>query len=155
MRDAVARGFHPYRPKTISSYKRHFHTFLCYSIRNKVDCVFCSQFAICFLEFLVACNLSPRAISNYASAIKGNVTLYRLPSQWLSNTMISNYLLWALHIQIPHVKKQKGVLSLEDMYNISVALEKFDNAPVYRCAFLLSFYGFLRISNLVAPTGRC
>ena len=90
-------------------------------------------------------------ISNYASAIKSYVTLYKLPSEWLSKTKISNYFR-ALHIQIPYVRKQKGVLSLQDLYNISVTLEKFDNAPVYRCGFLLSFYGFLRISNLVAPT---
>ena len=77
--------------------------------------------------------------------------LFQLPSEWLANPMISNYLR-ALHIQVPHVRKVKGILSLENMYYVSKTLDKFDNALVYRAAFLLSFYGFLRISNLVAPT---
>ena len=38
------------------------------------------------------------------------------------------------------------------MYNVSVALDKFHNSMVYRAAILLSFYGFFRISNLVAST---
>ena len=146
----MARAFHPYRPKTMSSYKRQFHTFLCYSIKNNVNTVLSVHNLLGFLGFLLVCNLSPRAVSNYASAIKSHVLLYQLPSEWLSNNLISNYLR-AIHIQVPTVRKPKSVLSLGDMYNISVMLEKFNHPLVYRSAFL-SFYGFLRISNLVAAT---
>ena len=58
----------------------------------------------------------------------------------------------AIHLQIPHVRREKGVLTLIDMLRISEALQALDNHQVYRVAFLMSFYGFLRISNLVAPT---
>ena len=34
---------------------------------------------------------------------------------------------------------------------MSHALNVFDNSVVYRVAFMLLFYGFLCISNLVAP----
>ena len=102
---------------------------------------------IAFLEFLVGCNLSPRAISNYVSAIKSYASLYQLPVQWMSNQLIQNYIR-ALHIQVVHVKKQKLTISLKDLLHISQQLQQFDNPLVYRAAFLLSFYGFLRISNL-------
>ena len=153
VRDAMSRSFHPYRPKTMASYRRQFHTFLCYSIRNGVRTVLSVSNLLGFLEFLLACNLSPRAISNYVSAIKSYITLYQLPTDWLSNTMIANYLR-AIHIQIPHVNKPRSVLTLKDMQSISILLQKFDNPLVYRSAFLLSylFYGFLRISNLVSAT---
>ena len=50
------------------------------------------------------------------------------------------------------MKKQKLTISLRDLLHISEKLQQFDNPLVYRAAFLLSFYGFLRISNLVAAT---
>ena len=134
----MSHAFHPYRPKTMASYKCQFHTFLCYSIRNGVRIVLSVSNLLGFLEFLLACNLSPRVISNYVSAIKSYVTLYQLPTEWLSNAMIANYLR-AIHIQITHIKKPKSVLTLKDMCNISVLLQKFDNPLVYRSAFLLSF----------------
>ena len=149
VKGAITRAFHPYRPKTMSSYKRQFHTFLCYSIKNNVQTVLSMHNLLGFLEFLVACNMSPRGVSNYASAIKSYVCLYQLPAEWLGNTLISNYLR-ALHIQVPTTKRPKSVLSLHDVYNVSVMLEKLDHPLVFRSAILLAFYGFLRISNLVS-----
>ena len=148
---ALKRAMTPYRPKTMSSYRRQFHTFLCFSIKNKAPTVLSVHNLIAFLEFLVACNLSPRAIANYVSAIKSYASLYQLPVCWMSNQLIANYIR-ALHIQVVHVKKEKLTLSLKDLLHVSQQLEQFDNPLVYRSAFLLSYYGFLRISNLVAAT---
>ena len=50
------------------------------------------------------------------------------------------------------VHKPKDTITLQDFYNISSLLERFDELLVYRSAFALLFYGFLRISNLVPPT---
>ena len=133
------------------SYKRQFQLFLCFSIRNQVERVLSVGNFLGFLEFLIACNLSPRAVLNYASAIKSYVSLYQLPKEWLSNSMISNYLR-AIHIQITHVKRPKETLTMQELGRVSRVLDRFDNPLVYRSAILLSFFGFLRISNLVAPT---
>ena len=65
--------------------------------------------------------------------------------------MIVNYLR-ALHISKPAMCRPKDTITLSDFYNISVLLDQFDHSLVYRAAFCLSFYGFLRISNLVGPT---
>ena len=93
-----------------------------------------------FLEFLLAWNISPKVVSNYASGIQSYTSLYQLPTMWMDNSLISNYLR-AMHIQVPHVKKQKLTLSLQDMHNVSMLLEQFDHPLVYRATFLLSFYG--------------
>ena len=145
-RDAFERAMNPYRPKTMKAYRRQFHTFVCFAIKNGARPVLSVPSLISFLEFLVACSLSPRAISNYASAIKSYAALYQLPVEWMSNQVVSNYLR-AIHIQVVHVKKQKSTLSLQDLLNVSTSLDKFDAPVVYRAAFLLSYYGFLRIST--------
>ena len=91
--------------------------------------------------------ICPQGQFQITSVIKSYVTLYQLPNEWLSNVLISNYLR-AIHIQVPHVSKPRSVLSLTDIGNISVVLQKFDNPLVYRCAFLLSFYGPLELQPL-------
>ena len=132
----------------MQTYRRQFHSFLCFAIKNNVQTVLSVKSVIGFLEFLVGCNLSPRAVANYASGIKSYAALYQLPIECMDNPMIGNYLK-ALQIQVPHVKKQKLTLSLQDMYNISVLCQQFDHPVVYRVAFLLSFYGFLHTSNQI------
>ena len=56
-----------------------------------------------------------------------------------------------LHIQVPTVRRIKSTLSLLDFYHTSQLLGTLGNSLVYRAAFMLSFFGFLRISNLVPP----
>ena len=102
---AIARAMRPYRPKTAQMYRKQFHLFLCYSIKAGASTVLSVQNYISFLEFLLQCNISPRSISNYASAIKSYLKLYQQPVEWLENSMIGNYLR-ALHIQVPHVRVQ-------------------------------------------------
>ena len=65
--------------------------------------------------------------------------------------MIANYLR-LLHITVPTQQKPKDTITLQDFYNIVWVLQGSDEPIVYRAAFALSFYGFLRISNLVPAT---
>ena len=67
--------------------------------------------------------------------------------------MLSNYLR-AVQLQVPHVKKIKSVITLQNLRDISMLLDRFDHAIQYRAAFLVSFYAFLRISNIVPPTQK-
>ena len=151
IKQALLRAAQPYRPNTMSRYRRQFHLYLCFAIRSQVSCVLSVSTLIGFLELLHACKVSPRSMANYVSGIKAVISLYGLPVGWMENKLISNYMR-ALFIHTPHVRKQRDVLSLQDIYNVSRALEGFDNPNQYRVAFLLSFYAFLRISNLVPPT---
>ena len=124
---------------------------MCYSIKNSAPRVLSVANYLGFLEFLVACNLSPRAVANYASGIKSYLQLYQLPHTWIENPLVKNYLR-AVNVQVSHVPRPKSILSLQDLCNVSITLSQLDNAVVYRAAILLSYYGFFRISNLVPPT---
>ena len=141
----------PYRPRTMANYKRQLHLFVCFSIRVKARVTLAVDNLISFLEFLVACNVSPRGVSNYVCGIKSQLNLYSQPTQWMDHPVVVNYIR-SLHINVPSVQRVKGTISLRDFHNISVLLDQFENSLVYRAAFALSFYGFLRISNLVPPS---
>ena len=106
---------------------------------------------ISFLEFLVANKLSPRTVSNYISGIKSYLPLYLQPVKWMAHPMVANYVR-ALYIEVTPYTRVKSTNSLKDFCNISRLLQQFQHPYVYRAAFALLFYGFLRISNLVAPT---
>ena len=125
--------------------------FVCFSIRVRAPVTLAVDNLISFLEFLVACHVSPRSVSNYVSGIRSYLSVFQQSTEWLNNSMISNYLR-SLHIKIPTQEKQKDVITLQDFYNIVSLLQKMDEPLVYSAAFALSFYGFLRISNLVPPT---
>ena len=90
-------------------------------------------------------------MANYASAIECYLQVYQLPHGWLENPLVRNYLR-AVNVQVTHIPRPRSTLSLQDVFNISVTLCKLDNSLVYRAAILLSYYGFLRISNLVPST---
>ena len=131
---------------TLRNYQRQFKLFLCFSIRMCTGIVLSLTNLISFLEFLLACHVSPSSISNYVSAIKGYLSVYNMPTEFMGNSVIINYIK-ALYIQIPHVRKPRSVLLLKDLLQVSTLLDRFDYPLVYMSASLLSFYGFLRIST--------
>ena len=150
---AMDRALNPYRPRTMCNYRRQLHLFVCFSIRTKAPVVLPVENLISFLEFLASCHVSPRSICNYVSGIKSYLAVYQHPVQWLDHSMIRNYLR-SLQLNVPTVHRLKDTITLQDFYNISVLLQQFDHPLVYRAAFALSFYGFLRISNLVPSSKK-
>ena len=148
---AIQRALSPFRPKTMMNYRRQTHLFICFSIRTGATVTLSVGNLISFLEFLVANKVSPQVVSNYLSGIKSNLSLYLQPVEWMEHPMVTNYMK-ALYISVNSVPREKSVISLRDFLNMSYVLQQFDLPHVYRAAFALSFFGFLRISNLVAPT---
>ena len=144
----MQRALNPYRPKTMQTYRRQFKLFMCYSLFNNAKTVLSVNNLLGFLELLVAWGILPRVISNYCSGISYLVT-YQMPTEWMKFSLLANYLR-AVHIQIPTVKKIKTTIT-SDFLHISQVLNSLDNPLVYRVAFVLAFYGFMRISNLVPP----
>ena len=129
------------------------HLFVCFSIRVRAPVVLAVENLISFLEFLASCHVSPRSISNYVSGIKRYLTVFQHPVLWLEHAMIRNYLR-SLQLNVPTVHRPKDTINLQDFCSISVLLQQFDQPLLYRAAFALSFYGFLRISNVVPPSKK-
>ena len=132
----------------MKTYKKQFTLFIAFSIYNNVKTVLSVSNLLCFLELLVACNVAPRTVCNYVSAIKAYLQMYNMKVDWINNKLVGNYLR-SISIHTSITPKEKGVLSMTDLLGISEALQNWENPWHFRTAFLLSFYAFLRISNLV------
>ena len=145
---AIRRVTCPYRPKTMTNYHRQFTLFVAFSIYMRSVSVLSVSNLLSFLELLTDCQISPRVVNNYVSAIRGYLQMYNVATDWMGNRLITNYLR-AISIHTTVMCKPKGTFSMQDIFNISKLLEKWDFPWHYRASFLLSFYAFLRISNVV------
>ena len=89
-RAAISRALAPYRSKTMSTYR---HQTICGIFINvKANITLSVNNLLGFLEFLFECKLTPRAISNYCNAIKSYLNTFHMPTSWMENTLLTNYL---------------------------------------------------------------
>ena len=105
-----------------------------------------------FLEFLASNSLSHRVILNYVSALKFAFTSYGWNSEIFSHPLVVR-LLRGIALSVHTSPSPKGLFSFQQIREISSLCDLFESSLTYRCAFLLGFYGLLRISN-VAPTSH-
>ena len=120
---AVARAMAPYCLKTMHTYKRQFQLYLAFAYRSGVDRVLSVTTLISFLEFLLACNISTRVLSNYVLGIRAYASLVGLPVHWMGHQVVQNYMC-SVQINVPHVRKPKLTVGMYDMYQVSKLLEK-------------------------------
>ena len=83
-------------------------------------------------------------VTNYVSAIKANFVLYDLPFHVLDHPKVKNFFK-ALKINRPLKVKSHNAITIPWLIEISKACEGFTSGVVYRAAFLLGFFAFLRL----------
>ena len=140
------------RPHTEYQYKRQFHVFLAFVLHKKFNTWDNITTVLLFLEFLASNSLSHRVILNYVSALKFAFTSYGWNSDIFSHPLVVRLLRGtALSVHTP--PSPNGLFSFYQIRDISSLCDLFESSLTCRCAFLLGFYGLLRISN-VAPTSH-
>ena len=109
---------------------------------------FKAEHVLCFLEFLVSNKISHSSISNYVSAIKTKLSMFGLSVsafndprlRYFSRSLARNSSL-KIHL--------KAVIDIPLLTQITQVCNSMYLGYVYKAAILLSFFSFLRISNLV------
>ena len=125
-----------------------FKTFVAFCIYTNACIVNTNaKLVLSFLECLVGNSCSYCMVANHVSAIKANFVLYDLPFHVFDHPKVK-YFLKALKINRPLNVKSHNVITIPWLIEISKACEAFTSGVVYRAAFLLGFFGFLRLSNL-------
>ena len=104
---------------------------------------------LAFLEFLHQNALSPSVIKNYISSINRQAKHFGWPTEPFDHHLISDYIR-SITINTKFVPRHKGVFDLPTLARISAACESLPDLPLFRAAFLLAFFAFLRMSN-IAP----
>ena len=96
-------------------------------------------------------NLSKATIANYVSAIKHYFILYGLDNHTCSHPKLAMFLK-SMAINRPLQIKIQGIIEIP---LLKLMVNKCDSLPhpiIYKGIYLLAFFAFLRISNLVAST---
>ena len=139
-----------FRPKTRKCYQMLF--------RNFVAFCHCAQIAwadiniqhiMAYLQFLIENNVSVHMVANHISALKANFVMYGLDYTVLNNPRVS-YFLKSIKINRPLAIRPKNIITLPVLKQMVSLCDHTYCGKVFKAVFLLSFFAFLRISN-IAP----
>ena len=126
-----------------------FRTFVAFCIfaRIALPLVHSDQ-VLAFLEFLAFNKVSHHSINNYLSAVKSQLSLYNLDISMFSNPRIRLFTK-SLALSAPLKITLNSIIDIPTLTSIVLRCDSMFMGQVYKAAFLLSFFSFLRISNLV------
>ena len=124
-----------------------FRVFLAFCIFFSIDYRHLKfKHCVAFLKFLVFNKVSEACISNHISAVMTKLQLYGLP---VTKDSRIKYFSKALALQAPLKISLKAIIDIPTLAAIALRCYSMYMGQVYKAAFLLSFFSFLRISNLV------
>ena len=105
-----------------------------------------------FLEFLYANSISHKVLLNYISSLKMARKRFGWDLAPFSHHLVGDYLR-SVSINSSFSPTPRGIFDLSILSAISRACDILQDPPLFRAAFLLAFFAFLRMSN-IAPHSR-
>ena len=134
---------------TSRSYHAKFRIFLSFCAFAAIDINQISPLEILtFLEFLTFNKVSFSGLSNYLSAIKSSLALHGLDVSSFMDLRIKLYNK-AIMRHRPLNPSIKPIINTDTLQSIVLQCDRMYMGHICKAAILLSFFSFLRISNLV------
>ena len=106
------------------------------------------DFLLMYLKFLVLNKFNPSYIANQLAGIKAKLKIFSIPSQIFQDEKIS-YFLRSLRLNTPLKASLHNIIDIALLSNIVKECDNMYMGQVYKAMYLLGFFSFLRISNLV------
>ena len=134
------------RPRTASSYMSKFKLYLAfigwYNLPlHVVDTI------LAFLEFLVQHGSKAHTLTSYVSVLSHYFKLFDIDPSSLTHRKV--YLFTkSVSINSPYCPKFRGTISIPLLHQLVSACDSIPYGKIYKSAFLLAFFAFLRLSNL-------
>ena len=107
---------------------------------------------LAFMEFLHLNSISYKVLLNYISSLKTAGRRYGWDLTPFSHHLVGSYLR-SISINSTFAPTPRGIFDLTTLSAISRACDILQDPPLFRAAFLLAFFAFLRMSN-IAPHSR-
>ena len=140
-----------YRPRSRLAYKNCFRIFLAFmAFVGRSVFQIADQDILMFVQMLAFNNLAFPSFLNYISALKFQFQWHNLPLACLKNFKLS-LLLRSLKVNIRRLPRGKGIFDISTLKAICSACDVAPLGHVYKLIFLLVFFAFFRLSNLVPP----
>ena len=137
------------QPSTNKSYTTKFRLFIAFCVYHKVQLLsISSTVLLAFLEFLVSQKFTYASVLNHLSAIRTLLPLHNIPNQACFHKTISLFMA-ALKQARPYRTPLRPIITIPILHNIITHTALSHCAFVFKAAYLLAFFSFLRISNLV------
>ena len=138
-----------FRPKTRACYVRLFRSFtgFCICINVSVKMTNLST-VMSFLEYLVVNNTSVHMLSNYVSALKAMSVVHNMNFTLFDHPQVKYYLK-AVEINRPLAVPKRNIIDIPTLKRLISLVSSLKNAATLRALFLVAYFGFFRLSNLV------
>ena len=137
------------RPSTQMAYQRYFNIFLMFIVFVQVEVQDVdTNVILAFLEFLHFNKFSPHVILNTVSAVKSRLQAYGVCVRHWSDPRVTYFTK-----SLQHTKQFKAylpqIIDVNLLKQIITLCDSTLNAVTFKALYLVAFYSFLRISNLV------
>ena len=141
-----------FRPKTIKTRSSHLTTLLQFLQFINVDVLHITNCTIlAFIELLQYNGLTASSIEDYISSLRSQFKALNMPLSPLTHHSV-HLALRSIALNVPTPRKVKGIFDIRSLTAIIAMCDNFPLGYIYKSLFLLAFFAFLRLSNLVPPS---
>ena len=138
-----------FTPATKKAYSAAFRLFIAFAVfMNTQLHQVTVDFLLMYLQFLVVNDTSPAQPGNHLSAIKANYAVFNLSVTPFESQKV-RYFIRALKLNAPLRVTLKEVIDIPTIREIVKQCDTMYMGQIFKSIYLLSFFSFLRISNLV------
>ena len=143
-----------FRPKTRACYTRLFRSFVGFCICINVPLREMNLSTVMsFLEYLVVNNTSIHMLANYVSALKAMAVVYNIEYTVFDHPQVKYYLK-AVRINRPLSVPRRNIMDIPTLRCLISLVSPLSNAITFKALFLVGYFGFFQLSNLVPHAGK-
>ena len=140
------------RPRTSKDYTAKLKTFLAFVTYYHL-CPTDLDVILAFLELLAQAGSRAHTLASYISALRHYFQLWDWDCKSLAHRK-THLFIKAVSCNAKYIPRFKATLSISNLMNLATACDFIRHGPVYKAAFMLAFFAFLRVSNVAPPSAK-
>ena len=140
------------RLRTASAYVTKFKLYLVFTSWHQLP-LYEVDVILAFLEFLTQNGGRAQTLASYVSVLKLYFKLFDIDNHGLSHRKIQLFIR-SVPVNSVYIPKFKANITISLLLNILEKCKELKYGQVYRAAFLLAYFAFLRLSNVVPISGK-
>ena len=138
------------RPRTRQGYTAKLKTFLAFVTYYRL-CPTDLDVILAFLELLAQAGSRAHTLASYISALRHYFQLWDWDCKSLAHRKTQLFIK-AVSCNAKYIPRFKATLSISNLTKLATACNYIKHGPVYKAAFMLAFFAFLRVSNVAPPS---
>ena len=149
---ASTRLLQGFRPSTLRQYKHMWMDFIAFQVAAGLPpCQVNTDILLSFMEFLHLNSISSSHIANYMAALRAFHIVRALGTESFKDERIPLFLK-SLKIQAPFCPSVKTHIDISTLEAIFFQCQSLPYPEIFRPLYLLCFFSFLRLSNILPHT---